>query len=181
MAILPQSTPLQDQYNQILLCTGCKYLVCLRNVFEATLRLAIELSYDHGYDPDSDFGFGDYYYGPALDDNVIQQYPSNAVIEAMYQPIPLLTNHDGQEGVTFSNTTDTTEAEATADLQILFPQANTSFFKQLLAAIPCQLFQLDVLSAGADVRRRYDQLLNDADGVCDESTSATCVENAVRC
>jgi len=52
----------------------------------------------------------------------------------------LIVDRDGYEGVDFSNMSQTTQAEETADAQILFPGAGPTFFSRLYQLYPASAY-----------------------------------------
>ena len=130
----------EQQYAQLLNVTNCSNLTCLRAVPEGALRTAAEQTYYYGYKPALLFGYGDFYYGPALDGTILPNLPSTAFSSGAFTPVPLLVNRDGYEGVVFSNSSLTTQAEETADLQLLYPLADANFFEELYQHYPASDF-----------------------------------------
>jgi carboxylesterase type B len=130
----------EDQYNQLLNFTSCPDLACLRGVSDPDLKAAAERSYNESYIPDYLYGFGDFYYGPALDGNILRDFPSDAFISGRYTPMPLLTNRDGFEGTAFSNRSLSSETDESLDLKHLFPSATPEFFTELYNLYPASDF-----------------------------------------
>ncbi|KID95676.1 carboxylesterase, partial [Metarhizium majus ARSEF 297] len=93
------------------------------------------LVYDMGYAL-LEYGFGDFYYGPYVDGDIIRDLPSHEFSKGHFAKVPLLTNHEGYEGVVFSNSSQTTSAELVTDLKTLFPGATQSFVSRLLQLYP---------------------------------------------
>lgn len=54
--------------------------------------------------------------------------------------MPLLVDHDGYEGYIFSNMSETTMTEETADLEEVFPYAKKSFFNRLYELYPASAY-----------------------------------------
>jgi carboxylesterase type B len=82
------------------------------------------------------YGYGDFYYGPSVDGDIIRDLPSNEFKKGHFTRTPLLVNRDGYEGYIFSNASQTTQAEETVDLQGLFPFAKEAFFTRLYSLYP---------------------------------------------
>lgn len=102
---------------------------------EADLAVAAQKTYDTGYAL-LEYGFGDFYYGPYVDGDIIRGLPSHEFSQGHFAKVPLLTNREGYEGVVFSNSSQTTSAELVTDLKTLFPSATQSFFSRLLQLYP---------------------------------------------
>jgi carboxylesterase type B len=102
------------------------------------LRIASEVTYVLGYYVDKTYGYGDFYYGPIVDGQVIRDYPSREFARGAFTKVPLLTNREGYEGYGFSNQSETNVAEETADLEQLFPywRLNPGFFEELYSLYP---------------------------------------------
>ncbi|EMC98112.1 hypothetical protein BAUCODRAFT_32113 [Baudoinia panamericana UAMH 10762] len=133
------NTILEAQYREILTATNCSTLACLRNQSTATIVSGMQSSLDVGYLTNV-YGYGDFYYGPAVDGYVIRDLPSNEFKRGHFTKVPLLTNRDGYEGYNYSPKNETTQDQETLDLQIIFPYAKQSFFKRLYQLYPADAF-----------------------------------------
>ena len=71
-----------------------------------------------------------------MDGDIIRDLPSNEFKMGHFTKVPLLVDHDGYEGVIFSNISETTMNQETADIQNLFPFAKESFFNRLYSLYP---------------------------------------------
>ncbi|KAK4950569.1 hypothetical protein LTR28_007005, partial [Elasticomyces elasticus] len=133
---------LEDQYRELLAATNCTNLQCLRSIDPAVLHLASQATYIAGYmaQPGMNYGYGDFYYGPSVDGNIIRDLPSNEFKQGHFTKVPLLVDREGYEGARFSNKSETTMAEETADFQTLFPYAKQSFFDRLYELYPTSNF-----------------------------------------
>ncbi|KFG80558.1 carboxylesterase [Metarhizium anisopliae] len=129
-----QST-IQRQYELLLTAAGCPDIQCLRAMPESDLAVAAQKTYDTGYAL-LEYGFGDFYYGPYVDGEIIRGLPSHEFSQGHFAKVPLLTNREGYEGVVFSNSSQTTSAELVTDLKTLFPGATQSFVSRLLQLYP---------------------------------------------
>jgi len=70
---------LEGQYRDLLTATGCKGLglPCLRNLTGQNLALAAQQTYRTAYSGSNPrYGYGDYYYGPSVDNSTILGLPS---------------------------------------------------------------------------------------------------------
>lgn len=130
---------LQRQYNLLLNTTGCGNLDCLRSVPESVLANASQATYILGYN-NGEYGFGDFYYGPYVDGSIIRDLPSQEFKRGHFTKVPLLTNREGYEGITFSNPNETSVTQETVDLESLFPNAKQSFFNRLYELYPSSDF-----------------------------------------
>ncbi|KAG8631603.1 hypothetical protein KVT40_000743 [Elsinoe batatas] len=134
-------TILGDQYRQVLTASNCTDLNCLRSIPSDVLNAASQTAQRVGYQSNPKYyGYGDFYYGPAVDGDAIRDLPSNEFKLGHFTKVPLLVDHDGYEGVSFSNRSVTSEAEAEIDLQSLFPYAKPSFFTRLFDLYPSSAF-----------------------------------------
>ncbi|KAL9079065.1 MAG: hypothetical protein Q9157_002033 [Trypethelium eluteriae] len=124
---------LEDQYHELLNATSCDSLFCLRALSTSELVTATQATYGQGYwaIPEGHYGYGDFYYGPAVDGNIIRELPSQAFKQGHFSK-----DHDGYEGVVFTNKSEKTVAEEIADLHKLFPYAKQSFFNELFKLYP---------------------------------------------
>jgi len=130
---------LEIQYRQLLAASGCSDLACLRTLDEMTLATATQQVYVTGYAAGS-YGYGDFYFGPAVDGEIIRDLPSNEFKQGHFTKVPLMVNRDGYEGVVFSNISVTTVEEELADMQTLFPYAGPSFINRLYELYPSSAF-----------------------------------------
>lgn len=126
---------LEVQYDLLLNTTNCENILCLRSISATELANATQATYIIGF-AERIYGFGDFFYGPYVDGEIIRQLPSEEFKKGHFTKVPLLTNREGFEGVLFSNTSETTMAEETLDLETLFPNAKQSFFNRLFDLYP---------------------------------------------
>lgn len=64
-------TTLETQYQYLLRETGCKDLTCLRSIDTGKLGNATQKIYVDAYMA-GEYGYGDYFFGPAVDGKYIQ-------------------------------------------------------------------------------------------------------------
>ncbi|KAF2157482.1 alpha/beta-hydrolase, partial [Myriangium duriaei CBS 260.36] len=134
-------TILEIQYRELLSATKCTNLACLRSVSSSVLDAASESAEKTGFfSHPSVYGYGDFYWGPSVDGKYIMDLPSNEWKAGRFVKVPLIVDHDQYEGVLFSNRSETTMTQETADLQGLFPAANQSFFSRLYSLYPRKSF-----------------------------------------
>lgn len=90
-------TILEAQYYDLLSASGCSNLSCLRELSEDALFAAanatLTLGGERGLKSQSDF-----YYGPFVDGTVIRDLPSNEFKRGSFHNVPLLIDHNAQEG-----------------------------------------------------------------------------------
>jgi carboxylesterase type B len=103
------------------------------------LKAATQQTYIDGYNPQL-YGFGDFYYGPSVDGDIIRDLPSNEWKQGHFTKTPLLVDRNGYEGYGFSNQSELTAAGTQMDLQELFPYAKQSFFDRLYQLYPADAF-----------------------------------------
>ncbi|EJU06449.1 alpha/beta-hydrolase [Dacryopinax primogenitus] len=130
---------LETQYRQLLTATGCSDLACLRALDETSLATASQEVYVQAYAAGS-YGYGDFYFGPAVDGEIIRDLPSNEFKQGHFTKVPLLVNRDGYEGVIFSNLSVTTMEEELEDMLNLFPYAGQSFINRLYELYPLSAY-----------------------------------------
>lgn len=109
---------------------------------ETALKAATQQTYVEAYhtQPLGIYGFGDFYYGPSVDGDVIRDLPSNEWKQGHFAKVPLLVDRDGYEGFYFSNQTELTTEGTTMDLQQLFPYAKQHFFDRLYQLYPTEAY-----------------------------------------
>jgi carboxylesterase type B len=130
---------LESQYHDLLNAADCRNIQCLRNLNETALKAATQQTYIDGYDPRL-YGYGDFYYGPSVDGDIIRDLPSNEWKQGHFAKTPLLVDRNGYEGYGFSNQSELTTAGTQTDLQELFPYAKQSFFDRLYQLYPADAF-----------------------------------------
>jgi carboxylesterase type B len=103
---------------------------------------ATQLTYTEGYrtHPVGLYGYGDFYYGPSVDGDVIRDLPSNEWKQGHFAKVPLLVDRDGYEGVYFSNQSALTTESTALDLRQLFPYAKQHFFDRLYQLYPTEAY-----------------------------------------
>lgn len=133
---------LEGQYRDLLTASGCNNIQCLRNLNESALQTATQQTYVDAYNsqPLGIYGFGDFYYGPSVDGDIIRDLPSNEWKQGHFTKVPLLVDRDGYEGFYFSNQSVLTTEGTTMDLQGLFPYAKQSFFDRLYQLYPTDAY-----------------------------------------
>jgi carboxylesterase type B len=145
------NTILEAQYGQMLTATSCDNLACLRSQSTQSLIDAMQASLI-SYGWEKYYGWGDFYYGPAVDGDVIRDLPSNEFKQGHFSKVPLIVNRDVRisytevtidaegfqqyEGYNYSPMDDNTEANMTRELQTIFPYAKPSFFKRMYQLYP---------------------------------------------
>ncbi|KAJ5591890.1 carboxylesterase type B [Penicillium hispanicum] len=122
---------LETQYELLLLTSNCSNLACLRNLSDDDLMSASKTVYETGYQKGY-YGYGDYYFGPFVDGEIIRDLPSREFANQHFSQVPLLIDHDAQEGWMFTNFSLSHEREVQPDLEKIWPAANQSFFDQIL-------------------------------------------------
>jgi carboxylesterase type B len=130
---------LEAQYQGLLDTTSCTSLTCLRSLPADVLANATQATIEAAYIPGSTaslYGFGDFYFGPTVDGNIIRQLPSQEFLQGHFTPVPMLVDRDEYEGVYFSNQTETTIAEETTDILTIFPAASDAFVTRLYQLYP---------------------------------------------
>lgn len=88
---------LEVQFEDVLSATNCTDLVCLRSLESEILTNASRKVYQSAFEA-GHFGFGDYYYGPSVDGDIIQDLPTNEFSHGHFHKVPLLIDHDVYEG-----------------------------------------------------------------------------------
>ncbi|KAI5200239.1 hypothetical protein AUEXF2481DRAFT_82451 [Aureobasidium subglaciale EXF-2481] len=129
------NTILDNQYNELLFATNCTSLECLRGVSSEELDSAVMYSMAAGYNKGV-YGYGDFYYTPAVDGHVLRDLPSNEMKRGHFAKVPLMTDRNGHEGFFFANFSITTDAQVQSSLTSLFPAAKDSFFTRLNQLYP---------------------------------------------
>ncbi|EXJ55528.1 hypothetical protein A1O7_08456 [Cladophialophora yegresii CBS 114405] len=123
------------QYNTALSLSGCADLNCLRSLPSDTLGTLNQAVINATY-PGPGNAYGVFYWGPVVDGKFIRDLPDQEFARGNFYKVPLITNRDAYEGVTFSNMTQTSQVDETTDARSLFPFAGPSFFSRLYSLYP---------------------------------------------
>jgi hypothetical protein len=85
---------LEAQYQQLLQATNCANVACLRRVPEADLAMAAQKTYVMGYtaSPKPYYSYGDFYYGPYVDDWAILDLPSREFARGRFSNVRSFRN-----------------------------------------------------------------------------------------
>jgi hypothetical protein len=90
------NTILESQYRLLLSASNCTDLQCLRTIDSASLKRAAQQTYVDAYNSDPGlYAFGDFYYGPSVDGDLIRDLPSNEWKQGHFTKVPLIVDHDG--------------------------------------------------------------------------------------
>ena len=84
---------LEIQYRQVLAGAKCDSLSCLRRQSTQTLIDAMQAALTRGF-KNNNYGWGDFYYGPSVDGEIIRDLPSNEFKQGHFTKVALLTNRD---------------------------------------------------------------------------------------
>ncbi|ORY01839.1 Alpha/Beta hydrolase protein, partial [Clohesyomyces aquaticus] len=135
------TTRLEAQYQELLTATGCADLECLRSLTEEELihgqHAALQSAYGRHY------GYGDFWFGPTIDGDIIRDLPSNEFKKGYFSKVPFLTNRASYEGFSYTppmlnSISASSDADLIADLKILYPTftSSPSFLTRLLSLYP---------------------------------------------
>ncbi|KAF1978456.1 carboxylesterase, partial [Bimuria novae-zelandiae CBS 107.79] len=130
---------LEKQYENLLDLSNCSSLECLQALPEETLIEGTQATYISAY-AERSYGYGNFYYGPYVDGDIIRDLPSREFREGHFVKVPTWTTREGYEGFTFSNQSMTTFEEEVVDLKIQFPCASEGFIDHLFALYPRENF-----------------------------------------
>ena len=90
------NTILENQYRHLLSASNCTNLQCLRSLDPSSLKIATQQTYIDAYNSDPGlYAFGDFYYGPSVDGDLIRDLPSNEWKQGHFTKVPLLVDHNG--------------------------------------------------------------------------------------
>lgn len=134
MPLINQSTQ-SIQYNTALRLADCTSVDCLRSLPAprlATLNQAVQ----NATYPGPGVGFGIFSFGPVVDGKFIKELPGLAFQRGNFYDVPIIVDHEGYEGVIFSNASLTAQIDETADAQDIFPYAGPAFFSRLYQLYP---------------------------------------------
>jgi len=93
------NTILEAQYTEVLSAANCTNIQCLRTINSTQLDAAAQAAEAAGFDTrPMYYGYGDFYWGPSVDGEIIRDLPSNEFKQGHFTKVPLLVDHDGYEG-----------------------------------------------------------------------------------
>jgi hypothetical protein len=79
---------LERQYSDLKAAARCETLECLRDKPAVELAKAAQKTYKLVYArPGAFYGFGDFYYGPSVDNDTIQGLPSREFAAGRFWPV----------------------------------------------------------------------------------------------
>ncbi len=122
-------------YYHALQLSGCSSVTCLRGLSASKLENLNQAVLNASY-PGPGVGYGVFGYGPVVDYKFLKELPSTAFQLGHFYDVPLIVDHDGYEGVIFSNKSQTTQSAETMDAEDLFPHAGQAFFSRLYQLYP---------------------------------------------
>lgn len=126
---------LEKQYRLLLNTSSCNNIDCLRRLPSDKLAKATQSTYDAAY-ADGRYSYGDFFYGPSVDGEIIRQLPSQEFKQGHFTRVPLFVNHNAYEGYLWTNQSLSSIAEETKGVQTLFPNARRSFISRLFELYP---------------------------------------------
>ncbi|KXH42585.1 acetylcholinesterase [Colletotrichum simmondsii] len=135
---------LNKQYSRFSSAANCTSLSCLRKLPASGIKAATQKSFQSAYNA-HEFAYGNFYWGPSVDGNIVRGHPLEEFRSGRFTKVPVLVNHNGYEGILFSNTTMTTQDELLADLQTLWPSLPESKIADLLEFYPTSTYNGTVL------------------------------------
>jgi hypothetical protein len=119
------NTILESQYRLLLLASGCTDLQCLRTIDSASLKRAAQQTYVDAYNSDPGlYAFGDFYYGPSVDGDLIRDLPSNEWKQGHFTKVPLIVDHDGYVRATIESAMISSLTSPPGRLQLRQPKHN---------------------------------------------------------
>jgi hypothetical protein len=178
------NTILESQYRLLLSASGCTDLQCLRTIDSASLKRAAQQTYVDAYNSDPGlYAFGDFYYGPSVDGDLIRDLPSNEWKQGHFTKVPLIVDHDGYVRVTIESAMRSSLTPQPGRLQLRQPKHNNrrgnpsrpadplsrcekTLLRQTLPALPTRSVQQYFLATPISLWRLYHQLPDVLYGQC---------------
>ncbi|KAL7932819.1 hypothetical protein V8C35DRAFT_328039, partial [Trichoderma chlorosporum] len=114
-------------------------LDCLRRLPSSKLETAITASYYTAYAA-GQYAYGDMYFGPSVDGNVIMDLPSREFTNGHFSRVPLLTNHDSFEGILFTNFSTTSFNDLKVQWAKSWESSTPQFWESLNSLYPLSSF-----------------------------------------
>ncbi|KAL6889985.1 Carboxylesterase family domain-containing protein [Trichoderma evansii] len=131
---------LQEQYKFVLNASNCGDVACLRGLSASELEKSITASYYTAYDAGL-YAYGDMFFGPSVDNKIIQNLPSIEFAQGHFSKVPLLTNHASFEGILFTNFSTTSFDENKLQWQKSWDSPTPQFWDTLKKLYPLSDFE----------------------------------------
>ena len=127
------------QYYNALTLSNCTTVTCLRALPIDQLETLNQAVQNASY-PGPGVGYGVYNFGPVVDGKFVKNLPGIEFALGHFYDVPLIVDHDGYEGVIFSNKSQMTQVAETTDAEYLFPFAGPAFFSRLYQLYPASQY-----------------------------------------
>jgi carboxylesterase type B len=121
-----------EQYHTVLQQSNCSSIDCLRKLPTDKIKELVTSTEPRWANSinNTKYANGDFYYGPVVDGDFLQELPSEAYASGRFNPVPILINRETDEGYVFSNPNETAQ-ELGQDLNALFFNPPKSFLDSL--------------------------------------------------
>lgn len=87
-----------------------------------------------------EYAYGDFYWGPTIDGQVICENPYNEFWNQHFAKVPLMIDRDEDEGLAFTNSSITTEQEVLEDFAKLWPDGTDYYAEIVLRLYPESIY-----------------------------------------
>lgn len=135
-----------EQYQTVLQQSSCTTIDCLRNLSTDKIKeVAVSTEPTWANSANTKYPYGDFYYGPVVDGDFVQDLPSVAFASGRFAHVPILTNRDSDEGFVFSNPNETAQ-ELVQDLKALFFNPPQEFLDTLDQLYPISAYNNSVFN-----------------------------------
>lgn len=147
------------QYTTFLDAANCSTLECMRSLSTAEIQTATTISYDVAYN-EKQFGYGTFYWGPVIDGEVIRDHPLEELRNGHFTKVPIIVDHNFDEGFIFSNYSITDEDEIRSDLETLWQDSDGYYTEVALRLYPESVYNESHFKELRQYQRIEQEVLN---------------------
>ncbi|OJJ07747.1 hypothetical protein ASPVEDRAFT_88987 [Aspergillus versicolor CBS 583.65] len=159
---LQNQTQLGQQYQAVLRAANCSDIKCLRG-------LPAERYYDAQQAVLNDawrYPYGIFYFGPYVDGYYIRNLPSLELQAGHFSKLPLIIDHDTNEGLSFTPQTIDTHEEFERRVATVFPAAGDNFLNRVYTLYPASTTGLYGYNTSVGQQLRSDYFFGDTMIAC---------------
>lgn len=159
--MLPNTTQLAQQYNAVLSAANCSTINCLRSLSASEFYNVQQAVLAETWR----YPFGIYYFGPYVDGYYIRNLPSLELQAGHFSKLPLMIDHDTNEGLIFTPRIDTQE-QFEKRVAAVFPAAGENFRNRLYELYPASMSGLYGYNTSVGQQLRSDYFFGDTMVAC---------------
>jgi carboxylesterase type B len=155
---LLNKTELAQQYQGVLNAANCSNINCLRSLSASQYFDAQQAVLNDSWR----YPYGTFYFGPYVDGDYIRNLPSLELQAGHFSRRPLITDHDGNEGLIFTPQTINTQDGFEKRVATVFPATGRNFRSRISDLYPPSTSGLYGYNASVGQQLRSDNFFGDA-------------------